>query len=149
MPEERDQFTNGKVRKTAPNVFAASLGYASSQRLRKHNEESVDCSKTVAGLAQLKVRGLAKVRAVLVFALAAYDLVRLPELPDPTGEMCSAGKKEVEMIYAEDHPSSKISRFAPLSWVQWRTGNCELRRIKQPARTASRRRMARREADRT
>ncbi len=98
MPEERDRFTNGKVRKTAPNVFAASLGYASSQRLRKHNEESVDCSKTVAGLAQLKVRGLAKVRAVLVFALAAYDLVRLPELPDPTGEMCSAGKKEVEMI---------------------------------------------------
>jgi hypothetical protein len=61
--EERDRFTNGKVRNyktAAPNVFVASLGCACSQRLRKHNEESFDWNKTVGGLAQLKVRGLAK-----------------------------------------------------------------------------------------
>ena len=45
-------------------------------------------TKTVGGLAQVKVRGLAKARAAFVFALAAYNLVRLPKLPAPTGEVC-------------------------------------------------------------
>jgi hypothetical protein len=81
----------GKVRKTAvPNEVAASLGYAISQRLRKRIEESFGWSKTVGGLAQVKVRGLAKVRAIFVFALAAYNLVRLPRLVAPTGEVCPA-----------------------------------------------------------
>ena len=53
---------NGKVRKTAvPDEVAASLRYAISQRLRKRIEESFGWSKTVGGLAQVKVRGLAKV----------------------------------------------------------------------------------------
>ena len=70
---------NGKVRKTAvPDDVAASLGYAISQRLRKRIEESFGWSKTVGGLAQMKVRGLAKVQAVFVFGVAAYNLVRLP-----------------------------------------------------------------------
>jgi hypothetical protein len=56
---------NGVARKTAvPPEVAASLGYAISQRLRKRIEESLGWSKTVGGLAQVKVRGLAKVRAV-------------------------------------------------------------------------------------
>jgi len=81
----------GKVRKTAvPNEVAASLGYAISQRLRKRIEESFGWSKTVGGLAQVKVRGLAKVHAAFVFALAAYNLVRLPKLLAPTGEVCPA-----------------------------------------------------------
>ena len=82
---------NGKVRKTAvPSEVAASLGYAISQRLRKRIEESFGWSKTVGGLAQVKVRGLAKVRAVFVFGVAAYNLVRLPKLLAPRGEVCPA-----------------------------------------------------------
>jgi len=82
---------NGKGRKTAvPDEVAASLDYAISQRLRKRIEESFGWSKLVGGLAQVKVRGLAKVRAVFVFGVAAYNLVRLPKLLAPTGEVCPA-----------------------------------------------------------
>jgi IS5 family transposase len=82
---------NGKARKTAvPNEVAASLGYAISQRLRKRIEECFGWSKTVGGLAQVKVRGLDKVRAAFVFAIAAYNLVRLPKLLAQTGEVCPA-----------------------------------------------------------
>ena len=70
---------NAKVRKTAvPSKVAASLRYAISQR--KRIEECFGWGKTVGGLAHLKVRGLDKVRAVFVFAVAAYNLVRLPKL---------------------------------------------------------------------
>ena len=44
----------------------------------------------MGGLAQVKVRGLAKVRAVFVFAIAAYNIVRLPKLLAPRGEVCPA-----------------------------------------------------------
>jgi transposase len=78
----------GIVRKTAvPNEVAASLGYAISQRLRKRIEESFGWK---GGLAQVKVRGLAKVRAVFVFGIAAYNLVRLPKLLAPRGDVCPA-----------------------------------------------------------
>ena len=78
----------GKARKTAvPGEVAASLRYAVSQRLRKRIEEGFGWTKTVGGLVQVKVRGLAKVRAVFVFAMAAYNLVRLPKLMTPTGEL--------------------------------------------------------------
>ena len=39
----------------------------------------------MGGLAQAKLRGLDKVRAVFVFGVAAYNLVRLPKLLAPTG----------------------------------------------------------------
>jgi transposase len=79
---------HGKARKTAvPPQVAASLGYAISQRLRKRIEEGFGWSKAVAGLTQVKVRGLAKVRAVFVFAMAAYNIVRLPKLLAPRGEL--------------------------------------------------------------
>jgi transposase len=82
---------HGKARKTAvPSNVAASLRYAISQRLRKRIEESFGWSKTVGGLAQVKVRGLAKVRAVFVFGVAAYNLVRLPKLLAPRPEVCPA-----------------------------------------------------------
>jgi transposase len=77
---------HGKVRKTAvPPHMAASAGYAVSQRLRKRIEEVFGWGKSVGGLAQLKVRGLAKVRAVFVFAAAAYNIVRLRKLLAPAG----------------------------------------------------------------
>ena len=78
----------GKARKTAvPPEIAASLRYAISQRLRKRIEEGFGWSKAVAGLTQVKVRGLDKVRAVFVFAMIAYNIVRLPKLLAPRGEV--------------------------------------------------------------
>jgi hypothetical protein len=55
--------------------------------LRKRIEESFGRSKTVGGLTQVKVRGLDKVRAVFVLAMAAYNIVRLPKLLAPRGEV--------------------------------------------------------------
>jgi transposase len=82
---------HGKRRKTAvPPEVAASLGYAISLRLRKRIEEGFGWMKTVGGLTQVKVRGLDKVRAAFVFAMAAYNIVRLPKLLAPTGEVCPA-----------------------------------------------------------
>ena len=78
---------NGVARKTAvPSEVAASAGYAISQRLRKRIEEGFGWTKTVGGLAQVKVRGLDKVRAAFIFAMAAYNIVRLPKLMATRGE---------------------------------------------------------------
>jgi IS5 family transposase len=71
----------GKPRKTA--VDARTLrhpGYAISQCCRKRIEEVFGWIKTTGGLAQLKVRGLAKAQAVFTFAILAYNLVRIPKL---------------------------------------------------------------------
>src|SRR6202161_1336703 len=58
---------HGKTRKTAvPSAVAASVRYAISQRLRKRIEEGFGWTKTVGGQTQVKVRGLAKVRAAFV-----------------------------------------------------------------------------------
>jgi transposase len=79
---------HGKTRKTAvPPEVAASLGYAVSQRLRKRIEEGFGWAKTVGGPTQVRVRGLDKVRAAFAFAMAAYDIVRLPKLLAPKGEV--------------------------------------------------------------
>ena len=78
---------HGKARKTAvPSEVAASVRYAISQRLRKRIEEGFGWTKTVGGLTQVKVRGLAKVRAAFVLAMAAYNIVRLPKLMAARGE---------------------------------------------------------------
>jgi transposase len=55
-------------------------GYAASLRIRKRIEESFGWVKEVAGLAQVKLRGLARVDCAFVLGLAAYNLVRLPKL---------------------------------------------------------------------
>jgi len=84
----------GKVRKTAvPPDVAASGGYAISMRCRKRIEEIFGWAKTIGGLAQLKVRGLDKIKAVFAFGLAAYNIVRLPKLLQTTGEVCLEGRK--------------------------------------------------------
>ncbi len=55
-------------------------GYAVSQRIRKRIEEAFGWAKTVAGLRKARHRGLAKVGWQFTFAMAAYNLVRLPKL---------------------------------------------------------------------
>ena len=82
----------GKVRKTAvPPAVAASVGYEISMRCRKRIEEVFGWGKVIGGLAQLKVRGLDKVTAAFTFALAAYNIVRLPKLLQSAGEVCPQG----------------------------------------------------------
>lgn len=84
----------GKVRKTAvPPLVADSPGYAISLRCRKRIEEIFGWIKTTAGFTQLRVRGLDKVKTALTFALAAYNLVRIPKLLGSTGEVCLEGGK--------------------------------------------------------
>jgi hypothetical protein len=76
-------------RKTpVPSEVAANVRYAISQRLRKRVEEGFAWTKTIAGLTQVKVRGLAKVRPAFVFAMVAYDIIRLPKFMAPRGELC-------------------------------------------------------------
>jgi transposase len=58
-------------------------GHAVSLRIRKRIEEGFGWIKEVAGLAQVKLRGLARVDAAFVFGLAAYNLLRLPKLLAP------------------------------------------------------------------
>jgi len=77
---------SGKPRKTAIDKRTTRHpGYATSQTLRKRIEEIFGWAKTIGGLAQVKVRGLAKVRAVFTFALAVYNLIRIPKLLAATG----------------------------------------------------------------
>jgi hypothetical protein len=71
----------GKVRRTAIDTrITRHPGYAISQCCRKRIEEIFGWTKTTGGLVQVKVRGLAKVRAAFTFGLAAYNLIRLPKL---------------------------------------------------------------------
>jgi transposase len=75
---------SGKPRKTAiDRRTTRHVGYAISQVIRKRIEEIFGWSKTTGGLAQVKLRGLAKVKALFTFALAAYNLIRLPKLLAP------------------------------------------------------------------
>ncbi len=55
-------------------------GYELSQRKRKLVEEAFGWAKTIAGLAKVKIRGLARVRFQFAFAMAAYNLIRMPRL---------------------------------------------------------------------
>jgi transposase len=55
-------------------------GYAVSQRIRKRIEEVFGWTKTVAGQRKTRFRGLPRVRWAFTFAMAAYNLIRLPKL---------------------------------------------------------------------
>jgi hypothetical protein len=55
-------------------------GYAVSLRRRKLIEEAFGWGKTIAGMAKVKVRGLRCVRHAFTFAMAAYNLIRMPRL---------------------------------------------------------------------
>ena len=54
--------------------------YKVSQRKRKLVEEAFGWGKTIAGMAKVKVRGLARVRFKFTFTMAAYNLIRMPRL---------------------------------------------------------------------
>jgi len=72
---------NGIPRKTAVDRRTTRHpGYAISQCIRKRIEEIFGWIKSIGGLGQLKVRGIEKARTAFIFALAAYDLIRLPKL---------------------------------------------------------------------
>ncbi len=55
-------------------------GYQVSLRIRKPIEEAFGWAKTVAGLRKPRHRGLPKIDWQFTFAMAAYNLVRLPKL---------------------------------------------------------------------
>jgi IS5 family transposase len=55
-------------------------GYGTSQRKRKLVEEAFGWGKTIAGLAKVKVRSVRSVRHAFTFAMAAYNLIRMPRL---------------------------------------------------------------------
>jgi transposase len=59
-------------------------GYEVSLRIRKRIEEAFGWAKTVAGLRKARHRGLPKIDWQFTFAMAAYNLVRLPKLLDAT-----------------------------------------------------------------
>jgi hypothetical protein len=55
-------------------------GYSISQRIRKRIEEAFGWVKTVAGQEKTKYRGRGRVGWAFTFAVAAYNLTRLPKL---------------------------------------------------------------------
>jgi transposase len=72
---------HGVVRKTAVDGRTTRHpGYQVSQICRKRIEEVFGWIKAQAGFAKVKVRGCAKVEAVFTFAVAAYNLIRIPKL---------------------------------------------------------------------
>jgi hypothetical protein len=64
----------------AAKVTTRHATYAASQKKRKLVEVAFAWVKTIAGLAKVKVRGLARVRHQFTFAMAAYHLIRMPRL---------------------------------------------------------------------
>jgi transposase len=75
---------HGVVRKTAVDGRTTRhSGYQVSQICRKRIEEVFGWIKAQAGLAKVKVRGCAKAEAVFTFAVAAYNLIRIPKLLAP------------------------------------------------------------------
>jgi transposase len=55
-------------------------GYDVSLRIRKRIEEAFGWAKTVAGMRKARHRGLPKIDWQFTFAMAAYNLIRLPKL---------------------------------------------------------------------
>jgi Transposase DDE domain len=55
-------------------------GYAISQQKRKRIEEPFGWAKTIGGLARPMLRGVARLRFKFTLIMAAYDLIRLPNL---------------------------------------------------------------------
>jgi IS5 family transposase len=75
---------HGVVRKTAVDGRTTRhCGYRVSQICRKRIEEVFGWIKAQAGFAKVKVRGCAKAEAAFTFAVAAYNLIRIPKLLAP------------------------------------------------------------------
>jgi transposase len=78
-PHPAQNTSNGR-RSAIDGRTTRHPGYAVSQRIRKRIEEAFGWAKTVAGLRKARHRGPAKVGWQFTFAMAAYNLVRLPKL---------------------------------------------------------------------
>ena len=71
----------GRVRRTAlDGRTLRHASYDASQRRRKTIEEVFGWAKVTAGLARVKVRGLARVDAAFAMVAAAYNLRRLANI---------------------------------------------------------------------
>ena len=76
---------NNKHRRSAIDARTTRhAGYDVSQRIRKRAEEIFAWVKTIAGLKKTKLRGIDKVGWAFTFALAAFNLIRLPKLLSQT-----------------------------------------------------------------
>jgi transposase len=73
------QNTNGR-RSAIDGRTTRHRGYSTSQRIRKRIEEAFGWIKTVAGQEKTTFRGRDRVGWAFTFAVAAYNLVRLPKL---------------------------------------------------------------------
>jgi len=72
---------NDKRRRSAIDARTTRhAGYDVSQRIRKRAEEIFAWVKTIVGLKKTKQRGIEKVGWSFTFALAAFNLIRLPKL---------------------------------------------------------------------
>jgi hypothetical protein len=78
-PHLAQNTSNGR-RSAIDGRTTRHAGYAVSQRIRTRIEEAFGWAKTVAGLRKARHRGLAKIDWQFTFAMAAYNLVRLPKL---------------------------------------------------------------------
>jgi transposase len=71
----------GVTRKTAVDGRTTRhAGYTISQACRKRIEEVFGWIKAQAGFAKVKLRGRARAESVFTFAVAAYNLIRIPKL---------------------------------------------------------------------
>jgi IS5 family transposase len=59
-------------------------GYEFSQCIRKRIEEGFGWMKTIGGIRRMKYRGREKVASIFTLAAAAYNLIRIPKLPEAT-----------------------------------------------------------------
>ena len=73
------QNTSGR-RSAIDGRTTRHAGYAVSLRIRKRIEEAFGWIKTVAGQAKTRFRGVERVELAFTFAVAAFNLVRLPRL---------------------------------------------------------------------
>ena len=73
------QNTSGR-RSAIDGRTTRHAGYAISQRIRKRIEEPFGWTKSVAGQRKTRFRGRDRVGWAFAFAMAAYNLVRLPKL---------------------------------------------------------------------
>jgi len=73
------QVTNGR-RSAIDARTTRHTGYAASQKKRKLLEAAFGWVKTIGGLGRMKLKGTHRMRFAFTFAMAAYNLIRLPKL---------------------------------------------------------------------
>ncbi len=91
-------------------------GYAVSQRVRKRVEEIFGWMKTVGGLRKLRHRGGDRVEWHFLFVAAAYNLVRLRNLPTETAgsaPLCCAAARNITSHSYDKRKAERIVAQLP------------------------------------